>query len=416
MYGLLGKVLKHSFSKEIHEYFTNQPYRLFEINDLKKFFSTNTFSGLNVTIPYKKDVIPYLDQLSSEAEALQSVNTIVNKQGSLIGYNTDYYGLEKALQYKGITVQGRDVIIVGNGSTSRTIQYYCAQKSAKNIVVLARNPKSNEHHFDRVSKFKNTTIIFNATPVGMFPNNNESFPINLDELPHLVSAIDMIYNPLRSPLLMEAKKRNIQAVNGLFMLISQAVKSIELFHNLIISDDDVIKYHRFLTQKMSNFFFIGMPMSGKTFFAKLVGKKYHKDVVDLDHVLEEENHMPITEIFAHFGESTFRSMEKSIVCKYSKQHNKAISCGGGVVLDKQNIYHLKQNGVLFFLDMPLYLLKTCNPRNRPLLQDKKNIERLYNERYDLYTKNADIIIPKTTYEKNLTMGIIEVKINEYFNS
>jgi len=415
-YGLLGKKLSHSFSKEIHEALIDKKYTLYESDDLEEFFTTTKFNGINVTIPYKHDVISYIDELSTEAMELQAVNTIVNYGGKLKGYNTDYFGLEKALQYGHISVKDKDVIILGNGSTSRTIQYYCRQNLAKNIAVFARNPKENEYHFSSVENFKSSSIIFNATPVGMFPNNDDPLPISLDDLPNLSSVVDVVYNPLRSSLIIEAEKRQIKAINGLSMLVFQAIKSIELFHNTIISEDIALNYYKNLQIRMNNLVFIGMPMSGKTFFAKLLGKKYSKPVIDLDREIEQLAKMKISKIFETKGEQAFRDLESTIVSKFSKEHNKAISCGGGVILNPINIDHLKQNGIIIFLDMPLELLKKCNPRNRPLLKNIENLEKLYQARYHLYHNCADIIINKNTFDHYITLQKIEVKLNEYFSS
>jgi shikimate dehydrogenase len=416
MFGLLGKKLNHSFSKDIHETMVEHEYKLFETDDLKQFFTTTRFSGLNVTIPYKKDVIPYLDELSTEAQEIGVVNTIVNHSGKLIGYNTDYYGLQKALELHDISVSNKHVIILGNGSTSRTIQHLCKNFFAKKITVLARNPNENEYHFSDVDNFKSATIVFNATPVGMFPNNNQQPLISLNSLPNLVSVMDVVYNPLRSTLLIEAEKRGIKAVNGLFMLICQAIKAIEIFHNTIISHDKVVQYYEKLRFNLHNIAFIGMPMSGKTFFAKKIATSYNKEFIDLDDYVESIHGISIPNIFTQYGESTFRLWEANAVKEVSKQHNKAISCGGGVILNEENITALKQNSIIVFIDVTLPFLKKCNPKGRPLLKDKKNLDILYHQRKPLYQLYADITIHKDTFDETITMQEIEVKLYEYFSS
>ncbi len=416
MYGLLGKQLSHSFSKQIHEHFTDHNYNLFETADLEEFFAKTTFSALNVTIPYKHEVIQHLDWLDPVAEALQAVNTIVRHGGQLRGYNTDYYGLDKALHYNDISVRNKHVIILGNGSTSRTIQYYCEQNSAKKITVLARNPKNHEHHFSDVDNFSSATIMFNATPVGMFPDNEGMLPIGLDRLPHLKSVVDVIYNPLSSSLLVAAKSNDIKVVNGLMMLIFQAVKSMELFHKTLISDDAALQYYQDLRKTMTNIIFIGMPMSGKTFYASKIADRYRKVFVDLDDQIEEAAQMSIPDLFASLGESGFRTLESSVVKKVSKRHNLAISCGGGVVLNNHNIQRLKQNGVIVFLDAPLEFLKQINPKDRPLLKDKDNLVLLYEQRHHLYEAAADLVVPKTNFNETAILRDIEVKLDEYFSS
>lgn len=416
MYGLLGKKLGHSFSKTIHEEFTNTKYELIETSNLDQFFQTAKIKGLNVTIPYKNDVIPYLDKLSTEANEIGAVNTIISRNGKLLGYNTDYYGLEKTLQFYNIDVTNRTIVILGNGSTSRTILYYCKKNLAKKIIVLARNPKENEYNFNDVDKYKEADIVFNATPVGMFPNNNQENLITLDTLPNLVSVVDMIYNPLRSNLIIAAESLGLQAVNGLLMLIYQAIKSIELFHNIEISDDNVIYYFHKLQLEKSNIVFIGMPMSGKSFFSRIISKLYKKNLVDTDIEIEFAEKDTIPNIFQRHGETYFRELESSIISKYSKLNNQAISCGGGVILNSKNIENLKHNGIIIFIDISLDLLKRCNPKNRPLLKDMNNLIKLYNDRYSLYKDSSDIIISKTSFDEKELTRQIEVKLNEYIST
>jgi shikimate dehydrogenase len=416
MYGLLGKKLGHSFSKEIHETFTNKQYKLIELQEIAPFMIEKDFIGINVTIPYKKDVIPFIDELSVDAKSIGVVNTIINKSGKLIGYNTDIYGLQKSLEYNKVSLFNKEVIILGNGSTSRTIEYFCKTKKAKKIIVLARNPLKSQYTFEDIVKFSSSTIIFNATPVGMYPNNIEGLNINLDLLPNLELVMDVIYNPLASSLIVEANKIGIQTVNGLLMLIFQAIKAIELFQGYKIKDNDVIIFYKDLLFKISNLVFIGMPMSGKSYFTKKVGTLFNKEVVDIDDEIEKTADMSITNIFEKYGETHFRKLEYDEVVKQSKTNNKAISCGGGVIKNQLNIDYLKQNGVILFIDFPLVDLIKCNPKGRPLLQKHNTLEKLYNERYHLYRENADIIIYKTSYDESETMRQIEVKINEYFNT
>ena len=416
MYGLLGKKLGHSFSKTIHEEFTKQPYKLIEVEKLEQFFSTTQFQGLNVTIPYKQSVIEYLDELSTEAKEINAVNTIIFRSGKLIGYNTDYYGLGKALSYNDITVTNKSILIMGNGSTSRTIQYYCKTNLAQNITILARNPKGNEYNLSDVDNFKNVDIIFNATPVGMFPNNNQAQLLELATFPNLTSVIDVVYNPLRSNLLIEAERLGIQTVNGLSMLIYQAKKSIELFHDIKINDDIVNTYYRKLLFQKKNLVFIGMPMSGKSFFSRLCAKRFNKSLVDIDIEIVKYANDSIPNIFQNKGEIHFRNIESDVILNHSKLNNQAISCGGGVILSKENMVNLKQNGIIIFIDVPLSLLYKCNPKERPLLKDKSNLENLYYTRYDKYVEYADIIIDKTNFNENELMQQIEVKLNEYIGT
>lgn len=416
MYGLLGKKLGHSFSKDIHETFTDKDYQLIELNDVSTFMSDKKFSGINVTIPYKKTVIPYIDKLSVDAKEIGVVNTILNKEGILFGYNTDIDGLSFALDYNNVSVSGKDVIIIGNGSTSRTIKHLCKMRKARKVTIFARNPLKDQYLLTDLNKHSDASILFNATPVGMFPNNLQSLNINFDELHSLEFVMDVVYNPLSSNLLLEAKKRNIKTENGLLMLVTQATKAIELFHGINVSDKEILTYYKNLLIKTNNFVFIGMPMSGKSFLSRLVGKLYNKDVIDLDYEITKTAKISIPEIFETKGEKHFRELEHNEVIKYSKLNNKAISCGGGVILDKKNVHYLKQNGVIIFIDFPLEELLKCNPKDRPLLKNSNSLEKLYKERYNLYRDNADIIISKKSFDQNETMTQIEEKISEYFNT
>lgn len=416
MYGLLGKKLGHSFSKTIHEEFTNKPYELIEVENLNQFFKNINFNGINVTIPYKQAVIRYLDELSTEAKEINAVNTIVYRSGNLIGYNTDYFGLSKALSNNKISVTGKSVLIMGNGSTASTISYYCKTNLAKTITILARNPKENEYYFNDVDNYKNSNIIFNATPVGMFPNNNHKLLVDLTIFPNLTSVIDMVYNPLRSTLLIEAERLGKQTLNGLSMLIYQAVKSMELFHNLKIEDKKINTYYRELLFKKKNLVFIGMPMSGKSLFGRLNSNNYKKLYIDIDNEIIKYENNSISNIFQIQGEKYFRKIESDIILKYSKLNNQAISCGGGVILNKENMVNLKQNGIIIFIDVPLSLLSQCNPKERPLLKNRSNLENLFNKRYDKYVEYADIVINKTNFDQKEIMQQIEVKLNEYIGT
>ena len=416
MRGLLGKHLSHSYSKVIHERIDQQEYNLIECDDLDSFFQEKSFKALNVTIPYKFDVIKYLDETTSSAKEIGAVNTIINNSGRLKGYNTDIDGLEFLLEYNSISVKGKTIGILGNGATSRTIQYVAKKFNAKNIYVFARNPKENEYFFDNDVKLAEVEVLFNATPNGMYPNNDDSLLVDMALLSNCSAVIDLIYNPLRSSLLLCAENHNKKAVNGLMMLVHQAVKANEYFNNVIHEKSITIDIYKDVLLNIMNIVLIGMPMSGKSYYSRAVSEKYNKELYDIDKYIEENNNMSIPKIFETKGESMFRQIEKDSIYKISKGLNLAISTGGGVVLDKENIDFLKQNGILIFLDMPLNELKQCNPKGRPLLKDPKNIEKLYNDRYHLYNKYCDKRVEKRGFKRLDTLSKIEVKLNEYINS
>lgn len=416
MRGLLGKKLSHSFSKEIHEKIDNIKYDLIEIDDLDPFFQEKKFKSLNVTIPYKQEVIKYLDNISDTAKQLQTVNTIVNKNGVLFGYNTDIDGLQFLINHYTIPIKNKVVGILGNGATKRTIEYVVNELGATKILIFARNPIEKEYHFTNKDKLKEIDILFNATPNGMFPHNNADLLINLDNIIKCSHLVDLIYNPLRTKLIIESEKRNIKAVNGLMMLVSQAVKANELFNSTTYKKSITLELYKEILLNSLNIVLIGMPMSGKSYYSKAISNLYNKSLIDIDSYIETTYNMDIPQIFSNFGEQTFREYESKSIAKLSKLHNQAISTGGGVVLNEYNIDSLKQNGLLLFLDMHIDELKKCNPKGRPLLQNPKNIELLYNQRYNLYNKYCDKRVIKRGFKRKDTLSKIEVKINEYINS
>jgi len=415
MFGLIGKSLKHSYSKYIHEELFVEKYNLIELNELDAFFTSKKFTGINVTIPFKTEVIKYCDDLSDIAEDSNSVNTIINKDGFLKGYNTDYSGLVFMLKYNNIDLSNKHILILGNGSTSRIVARICNDNNCNSVTIAARNPVKDEINLINIGTLKNTNIIFNTTPVGMYPNNSNSLGIEFSEFKLIECVVDLIYNPMESKLLRAAGQYRIKTVNGLMMLIHQAVKANELFHNRVYSKGITIDLYRKILLKTINFVFIGMPMSGKTHFAKLLSKKYNKHFIDVDWVIEDNFGDTIENIFSKKGEIFFRKLESKNIEDISKRTSLAVSTGGGVIVNPKNMDFLKQNGIIIFLDVPLSMLKRFNPKKRPLLKDTKNLEFLYEERYPLYQKYADIIIQKDSYDSDKTLNKIEVEINEYIN-
>lgn len=416
MFGLIGKTLSHSLSKEIHETLNNKPYNLVELKELGPFIKQKDFVGLNVTIPYKQEVIKYLDVSSNVVQKTNAVNTIVNRNGLLYGYNTDYEGLQFLLQFHNIKIKNEAILILGNGATSSTIEVLCKELGAKTIIKVARNPKHNDLSFDEVEKFSNVDILINATPSGMYPNNEDDLLVDLESFINLKVVVDLVYNPLQTKLVRKAKLLNIKAVNGLMMLVRQAVKSCELFHNEVFNDSLTVKIYKDLIFKMYNFVLIGMPMSGKSYYARALSSLYNKTLVDIDKQISYTENLEISKIFNKYGESAFRKLESEIIRSTSKSFKQAISTGGGSILNAKNMEYLKQNGIIIFLDVPLNILKGMNPRNRPLLRDVNNLEKLYEDRHSLYLKYADIVIKKTSMDDKVVLNMIEVKINEYIST
>lgn len=415
MRGLLGKTLAHSFSKLIHEQIDNKPYDLIETDQLGPFFQDKAFTAVNVTIPYKEAVIEYCDELSQVVQATRACNTIVNRQGTLYAYNTDYHGLKFLLEFNQINIKNKSVAIIGNGSTSRTCQFLSKELQASKVMVFARKPKDKELLLSNIDSY-DFDILINATPIGMYPNNDMDLPIEISKHTTLSVVIDLVYNPLQTKLILEAKRHKKKAVNGLIMLVHQAVKANELFNNVSHPSSLTVTIYNNLLKEVLNIVFIGMPMSGKSYISKQIATKYNKSIVDLDKLLELEYGLKIPKIFDLYGETRFRAMENEICRKYSKLSNQAISTGGGIILNKENIEYLQQNGIIIFLDVPLQELVQRNPKDRPLLQNQENIEKLYYERIELYRKYADITVEKRGYKANNTINEIEVKLNEYLSS
>ena len=267
MRGLIGKKLSHSFSKEIHEKLDQKEYNLIELSELDSFFQSKIFEAINVTIPYKSEVIPYLDYISDSAREVNAVNTIVNENGILKGYNTDIDGLIYTLDHYNVSLENKVIGILGNGSTSGTTQYVGKLKKAKSIKVFARNPKGNEYHLSDVKSHKDIHIIINATPNGMHPNNEDNPLIDVCDYPSLEFVLDLVYNPLNTRMILDAKKHNIKAANGLMMLIHQAIRSNELFNKVIYDKDITTSLYKDVYLSRCNIVLIGMPMSGKSHYA-----------------------------------------------------------------------------------------------------------------------------------------------------
>ncbi len=416
MYGLIGKSLTHSFSKLIHEKLQPIQYDLIELNQIDRFFTQKAFKGVNVTIPFKNQVIKYVDTLSKEATKTQSVNTIVNKKGILYGYNTDYFALEYLLKHNQINIENKVIGILGNGSSSRTISVLCNDMKAKEVLIFARNPRDNEHKFTDKHELKKVNILFHATPNGMFPNNNDEPLVDLDLMHHLEAVVDLVYNPLRTNIILDAEKRKIKAVNGLMMLVHQAVLANEIFFGNTHPADTTLKLYKDIYLQQVNYVLIGMPMSGKTHYAKAISEKYNKKFTDIDQIIETQQRMKIDEIFRNHGETGFRNMERTVISEVSKDHNLAISPGAGIILNEKNILNLKQNGIILFLDVPLKMLESMNPKNRPLLKTREQLKTIYDDRIDRYHDYSDIAVKKSNLRSVEVLHNIEVKINEYFDS
>ncbi len=391
-YGCIGEHLAHSFSKEIHGLIANYDYELRELKkyEVEQFLKKGDFLAINVTIPYKETVIPYLSHIDEGANLIGAVNTIVNKNGKLYGYNTDFFGMSALARHAKIDFQGKKVLILGTGGTSKTAYAVASYYGAKEVLKASRTPKKDAVSYIDVYKFHtDSEIIINTTPVGMYPDIFEK-PIDLSKFYKLSGVIDAIYNPINTPLILDAKERGIAAEGGLYMLAAQGVKASQIFLDTTYNDsllDDV--FSKIVRQKQ-NIVLIGMPTSGKTTVGKILAKKLNRILIDTDSVIFENTGKKATEIFAGNGESEFRRFETEAVKLASKYNSAVIACGGGVILNPDNVKALSENGKIYFLDRSIdKLIPTCD---RPTAFSRQAIEKIFNERYSFYKKYSDYTI------------------------
>lgn len=381
--GLLGRKLGHSYSPQIHSYLGDYSYTLFEKEpqELKNFLRNGDFTGLNVTIPYKKDVIPFLDELSPRAKKLGSVNTIVRRDdGTLFGHNSDYFGLTSLVSHSGISVAGKKTLVLGSGGTSNMAVAALEELGAQ-AVVISRSGKNN---YDNLHLHKDAGIIVNTTPVGMYPNTGKS-ALDIMQFSHLEGVLDVVYNPARTKLLLDAKRRCIPHANGLWMLVAQAKESAEYFTGKPIDDSMIEKIYSILSRQMQNVVLIGMPGCGKSTVGKLLAEKLGKKFVDADAEIIAQAGMSIPEIFAQEGEEGFRLRESRVLAQLGMQSGLVIATGGGCVTRNKNYPILRQNGILFWLDRDLDKLPTDG---RPLSQ-ASNLRDMYLYRMPMYHRFAN---------------------------
>lgn len=407
MYGLLGEKLGHSFSKEIHEYINDYTYNLIEQskNDFDSFMLKRDFKAINVTIPYKEMVIPYLSYIDPKAKEIGAINTIVNKDNNLYGYNTDYLGLKKLIENNNITLENKKVLILGTGGTSKTAYVLSKDLGAKEIIKVSRTKKDNLITYEEAILYhKDTEVIINTTPCGMYPNDD--LVIKLDEFNNLAAVIDVIYNPLKTKLIREANKLNIKAVNGLYMLVAQAVYASYIFINKEVEENKIDEVYQKIKKTKLNIALIGMPSCGKTTISKILGELLNKEVIDTDLLIEQKINKPIKEFLTKNNEDEFRNIESEVINNISNYNNKIISCGGGVIKKNINISNLKKNSIVIFIDRDLELLETTS--TRPLSNNKTDLQKLYEQRYPIYIESCDYHIKNNDDLQTVISKIIEV--------
>ena len=384
MYGLLGEHLPHSFSPQIHLALGNEDYHLFEIapENLEKFLTERSFKGLNVTIPYKKSVIPYLDEIAPEAQKIGAVNTVTIRDGKLYGDNTDYFGFMYMVEKSKIAIKDKKVLVLGNGGASLTVQTVLRDLGAKNVFVVSRKGEIN---YTNIYSHSDTDIIVNTTPVGMYPDNMNT-PVDLNKFPNLSGVLDVVYNPLKTRLVMESKKLGIPCMTGLSMLVAQAKKAHEIFFDTIIDDNVCENIEKILRLQMSNIVLIGMAGCGKSTIGKILSQKLNKDFVDTDEMIENAENKTIPEIIERFGEDFFRCAENLAVNVVGKEKSRIIATGGGVITRPENYMPLNQNGIIVFINRDADKLDT---RGRPLSQ-LYGVKALYEKRMPLYRQFAHV--------------------------
>ena len=389
-YGLIGEKLPHSFSPEIHALFADYDYRICELSpdELDAFMKKRDFLGINVTIPYKKAVIEYLDYISDEAKSIGAVNTVVNKDGRLYGYNTDFAGLKGLILHEGMDISGKKVLILGTGGTSLTARAVAESLGASEIFRASRHPEGEEISYEEAyGKHSDAEVIINTTPVGMFPNV-DAVPLNIERFPALYCVVDAIYNPLRTRLVSDAKKRGIKACGGLYMLMYQGACAAELFSDIKVSDSDAEAAFRKILAKKENIVLTGMPSSGKTTVGALLSKKLSLPVYDSDALIKEKIGCEISDFFANHGETAFRDVEGEVIEALSQKTGCIISTGGGAILRAENVENLKRNGRIYFLDRPIE--KLIFTPDRPLSSNAEALKKRFDERYGIYCDTADL--------------------------
>lgn len=401
-YGLLGERLGHSYSPAIHAALADYDYRLYEVprEELDAFLTRREFDGLNVTIPYKKAVIPYCAALSPIAAELGSVNVLLRRpDGTLLGDNTDAYGFAGLVRRSGIDPAGKKALVLGSGGASATVCAVLRQLGAAVVTVISRSGPDNYENLDRHA---DAELIVNATPVGMFPGNGAS-PVDLERFPRCAGVLDVVYNPARTALLLQAEARGIPCAGGLYMLAAQGKRAAELFLDKAIDDAETDRVCAMLSREMENIILIGMPGCGKTTVAAALGEALGRPVLDSDEAVERAAGRSIPEIFAEGGEAAFRALETAALAELGKRSGVILATGGGCVTRRENYPLLHQNGRIFWLRRDIEKLPTAG---RPISQSR-DLADLSREREALYRAFADRSIDNNGAVESTAAQILE---------
>ena len=402
--GLIGERLSHSFSPQIHRHLSDYSYELFEMSESEvgEFLKSDRFDSTNVTIPYKKTVMPFLDEISDEAVRIGSVNTITRTEtGGLRGDNTDYFGFSYMIRKSGIEIKGKKVLILGTGGASLTARTVSADMGAESITYVSR---SGEVNYENVyEKCADAEVVINCTPVGMYPKNLVS-PVSLERLPRVEGVADMIYNPAKTKLLLDAERLNIKHINGLSMLVAQAKKACELFLGESIDDTEIDRITSLIENETMNIILVGMPGCGKSTISSLIAEATGRGLVDTDALIVEAEGRSIPVIFANDGEDFFRLCEHKAAEEAGKLSGKVIATGGGIVTRDENLDALRQNGKVFFIGRDLSLLSRDG---RPLSQGA-DLSEMYKKRLPMYLKFSDFTVDNNGSVSDCANEIISI--------
>lgn len=403
MYGLLGETLGHSFSPQIHACLGDYEYKLFEVapEDLDDFLRSGSFEGLNVTIPYKKAVMPYLAEISENAKAIGSVNTItVLPNGTLRGDNTDYDGFLYLVRRSGIAVNGKKALVLGTGGASLPVKKVLSDLGAREIISISR---TGENNYQNLEKHFDADLIVNTTPVGMYPNNLQS-PLSLEGFTQLSGVLDIVYNPQKTQLILDAEQRGIPAFSGLTMLVAQAKRAAELFLNTNIDDRKNDEIYETLSRQMKNIVLVGMPGCGKSTVGKALAKRLSRPFFDADQEIVKRAGKSIPEIFQAEGEAGFRKIETEVLFDLCRQSGAVIATGGGAVTVPQNHDILRQNSLVVFINRDIAVLPT---NGRPL-SEQNDLHEMFRQRLPLYRAVCDYEVDGNSEIQTVTDRVAEV--------
>ncbi len=386
-YGLLGERLEHSFSPLIHRVMGDYDYRLLPVPpaQMRRILQERRFKGLNVTIPYKRDALALCDEASEEARSVGCANTVINRRGRLIACNTDLPGFLYMLRRSGLSPKGKKTAILGSGGAALAARAACRLEGAREIIDVSRRGPVDYEALRR--RHADIELIVNCTPVGMYPDTMAS-PVSLADFPRLSGVADVIYNPAKTALILDAEERGIPHADGLYMLAAQAYYAAQLFLDRALPEEKIAQAYRAVRRETLNLVLVGMPGSGKTTLgrraAALLGRKF----VDLDEEIERV-HGPVPAIFARLGEAAFREIESETAARFGRESGLVIAAGGGAALRKENVRAFRQNGIVAWVRRPVEKLST---EGRPLSTDPDALRAMEEKRLPCYRRCADFAV------------------------